>query len=436
MDELGITCTVVSSDAMNHAWNMVRVNGKWYHIDVTWDDHVSDTYGRVYHDYFMLSDSAISDDWHGHYDWYASHKATDTTYDSYIFACIGKPMQYYNGDWYWVQDYGSSNNCDGDDYKFVEAGLNKYSFDNNAVTTIIDSYDLVTQNIYNGYMYVITYDYELYMAPINNLSKLTLVKIANLTNLNELGKLDGFYLENGYLHYALADEKYYVFDEEAEEIRPLYDDYYKYRYFYSINLRNYKYRNNLCGNNLTWKLDSNGTLKIMGTGDMWDYSSDDVPWETDIDKINSIIFEDGITSIGSYAFYDCNNLISVEFSDSITTVNQYAFASCSGLIYIKLPKNITNIGKFAFLSCKNIKDVYYNNSEDIQKNIYIENGNTDLIKATIHYNSEFPNPKIDNVTFFSNANQYDFSISFDDIMYNCKLITVLYDRFGVYWSDK
>ncbi len=47
MDLLDIECVTVEGTAYNgtedHAWNMVRLDGDWYCVDVTWDDPVSST---------------------------------------------------------------------------------------------------------------------------------------------------------------------------------------------------------------------------------------------------------------------------------------------------------------------------------------------------------------------------------------------------------
>ncbi len=64
MDELGIRCDAVSSVAMEHIWNLVELNGKWYHIDVTWNDPCfpmleNDTLGKACHKYFLLSSERI-----------------------------------------------------------------------------------------------------------------------------------------------------------------------------------------------------------------------------------------------------------------------------------------------------------------------------------------------------------------------------------------
>jgi len=45
---------------MSHTWNIVRIDGKFYHVDVTWDDPVGSD--SLIHDYFLVSDSAISAD--------------------------------------------------------------------------------------------------------------------------------------------------------------------------------------------------------------------------------------------------------------------------------------------------------------------------------------------------------------------------------------
>jgi len=64
-DALGIWCIIVLSEAdpekgirYRHAWNMVRIGGKTYHLDATFDNTLS---GPGFHryDYFNLSDSFL-----------------------------------------------------------------------------------------------------------------------------------------------------------------------------------------------------------------------------------------------------------------------------------------------------------------------------------------------------------------------------------------
>ena len=62
-----------------------------------------------------------------------------------------------------------------------------------------------------------------------------------------------------------------------------------------------------CGSNLTWELDSDGTLTISGTGEMRDYYHEiwgyrNRPWGGNCSDIKRIIIEKGVTGIGSAAF--------------------------------------------------------------------------------------------------------------------------------------
>ncbi|WP_026669353.1 transglutaminase domain-containing protein [Butyrivibrio sp. AE3006] len=65
MDEYGVACVVVRgmTTGGGHAWNMVKIGGKWYHIDVTWDDPITDGTGvntKIYYTYFLKSTSYMN----------------------------------------------------------------------------------------------------------------------------------------------------------------------------------------------------------------------------------------------------------------------------------------------------------------------------------------------------------------------------------------
>jgi Uncharacterized protein involved in cytokinesis, contains TGc (transglutaminase/protease-like) domain len=47
-------------ESESHAWNLVNLNGKWYHLDCTWDDPVPDIQGRVLYDYYNITDAQIA----------------------------------------------------------------------------------------------------------------------------------------------------------------------------------------------------------------------------------------------------------------------------------------------------------------------------------------------------------------------------------------
>ncbi len=77
MERLGIPCVVVDSEEMSHAWNMVLVDGAWYHVDVTWDDPSPDggPDAAVSYVFFLRGDEAMTQ--LGHYGWEAAHEAPE-----------------------------------------------------------------------------------------------------------------------------------------------------------------------------------------------------------------------------------------------------------------------------------------------------------------------------------------------------------------------
>ena len=112
-----------------------------------------------------------------------------------------------------------------------------------------------------------------------------------------------------------------------------------------------------CGKNLTWSLDEAGTLTISGIGTMEAYTDDEVPWRESRESIQRVIIEQGVTAIGSYAFYKCTQLSSVSISDSVTTIGADAFKSCASLVLVNIPDSITTIGGRAFNSCTSLTTI-------------------------------------------------------------------------------
>lgn len=64
-NRVGISCSTVNgiSKDVGHMWNVVRLDGFWYHVDVTWDDPVTDgDENLIRYDYFNITDEWISFD--------------------------------------------------------------------------------------------------------------------------------------------------------------------------------------------------------------------------------------------------------------------------------------------------------------------------------------------------------------------------------------
>ena len=125
-----------------------------------------------------------------------------------------------------------------------------------------------------------------------------------------------------------------------------------------------------------------GKLTISGTGAMYNYDYDFEPWFDYKKSITSVVIENGITSIGNDAFFDCTSLKSISIPDSVTSIGGAAFWDCFGLTSMVIPANVTNIGANAFIACTGITDVYcYANPKNLK---WDENGCDDFIKEPKH----------------------------------------------------
>ncbi len=114
-----------------------------------------------------------------------------------------------------------------------------------------------------------------------------------------------------------------------------------------------------CGENLTWTLFSDGLLEISGTGPMWDYhffedeSCSDAPWNAHASKLKALKLNEGLTTIGQYAFCVCRGFTgSLTIPDSVKVIGNYAFSGCSGFSgSLVMSNGVTTIGFAAFSGC-------------------------------------------------------------------------------------
>ena len=197
-----------------------------------------------------------------------------------------------------------------------------------------------------------------------------------------------------------------------------------------------------CGDNLTWVLDGKGTLTISGTGKMDDYDFQS-PWSGYGSSIKTAVIENGVTSIGSWAFGRCTGMTSVTIPASVTTIDYSAFATSSGLTGIwvdadntaycsdsdgvlfnknktallrlpgawsgsytipdavttigeaafwnstgltdiTIPDSVTNIQRAAFSGCTGLSNVIYCGTQQQWTQISVGEYNDSLLNATLH----------------------------------------------------
>ena len=169
-----------------------------------------------------------------------------------------------------------------------------------------------------------------------------------------------------------------------------------------------------CGDNLTWTLNSAGVLTISGEGKMKDYVFEQesgahflttAPWGVYFKDLKSVVISDGVTSIGTNAFYGCSELSKISIPDSVEDIGGLAlndtafyqdaanwtgyvlyigkylicakdtlsgaytvrpgtkcigadgFYKCKKLTSLDMPDSVTYIGASAFTDCRNLEEI-------------------------------------------------------------------------------
>lgn len=135
------------------------------------------------------------------------------------------------------------------------------------------------------------------------------------------------------LNYKAAKATVYVLDEAGNEVEYVADPY-------------------KCGANARYSFDSDsGVLTITGTGATEDYTSvANTPWYELCSQIKAVVVQSGITSVGGYAFAECENLEKVTLADTVTSIGTYAFRTDTKLTEINL-ENVQLLGNSSFTGC-------------------------------------------------------------------------------------
>ena len=69
------------------------------------------------------------------------------------------------------------------------------------------------------------------------------------------------------------------------------------------------------------------------------------------DSLKSVVIPNGVTAISNSAFQECSSLTSLSIPNGVTSIGDFAFYGCNSLTSVKIPRSVTNIGKSAFQNC-------------------------------------------------------------------------------------
>ena len=104
-----------------------------------------------------------------------------------------------------------------------------------------------------------------------------------------------------------------------------------------------------CGENAWWTLDD-GVLTISGTGAV------EEPIEA-AKEAESVIIDEGITSVENAAFKDCGSIESIRLPESLKSLGESVFEGCTALSEITLPEGLEEIGEYAFAGCTALSEL-------------------------------------------------------------------------------
>lgn len=164
--ELGMEAVMVTSEEMNHAWNLVKVDGEWYHADLSYDDPAPERPGHVNHDNFLLSDAGIANTEDPHTGWISTVSCAEEDYAGAFRQDVTSAMVHLGGRWYYIDNERAalvSSDFDGGNLLEVYAFRDKWYVDGSSTTYWVGIYSGVSK--FMKYIFVNTPDKVIVCSP-------------------------------------------------------------------------------------------------------------------------------------------------------------------------------------------------------------------------------------------------------------------------------
>ena len=174
--------------------------------------------------------------------------------------------------------------------------------------------------------------------------------------------------------------------------------------------------------NFTYNLE-NGILTFSGSGNIIGSEENymDNPWYALRNDVTSLVFEEGIKSIGDYAFCNFDKVTSISFSEG-QSIGFRAFAGCSSLKEVTLPDQMPYMGGQIFADCTALEKVIYGQLSQDCSVYYIGHpfcGDINLQEIVVPQNNFLYEAK-DNVLFLKKEKILDLlaEVCEDDVVKN------------------
>lgn len=442
--ELGIDCRIVTgqSEGQNHAWNIVKLNGKYYNVDSTWDAEYFDKRG-VYN-YFLKSDADfdehIRDAEHSSESFYAAYPMHTESYDVNLAVIDAGTCGAQGDNLTWSLSGDGILTIDGNGDMF-EYG---WFFDENDEMYRVDPpwlkyFERIKQiNIGVGVEYIVPWtlvnctslenvfvdDANTSLCDINGVlydtqlttlfvypekSAITDYVMPETISWFEIG-IQADNLKTITLPGNLESVQFwYCPNLETVTVNSLFTEIYELDQ--SVTIRGYEdsvakeyalangntfvslgeipravIDSGNCGDNLTWEFDNRGTLTISGEGPTYDYGFGDdnsvllTPWFTFKDSIKEIVLDEGITSIDDYFLY------SLVFDGEY--VYMYPIPYVTSIV---IPASVTEIGFDALCGLTSLEEIHVasGNEKFVSINgVLYSSDFTELVSYPINHSAE------------------------------------------------
>ena len=342
-----------------HGWNIVRLGGKYYDLDATWD---TSYYGHGKYAYFLKCESEFGQD-HSRSEDYTTGDFNDaypmgeTDYD---------PNKEPEVDWSLSSDGVLTVDCYDEMPDYSDATKQPWYSERDSIkkVTIGDEMISIGDHAFEGCTALTEVSFGKNVKRIganafNGCSNLKQVSTGN--SVVSIGT--NAFAFSGIEEIAISDNVEQIADRafgDCTELIRVTDGKGNYYYIKDLQKRFSNLSKAFEGTTwvenrglwedkaVSWTLNQEGTLTIRGEGDMSDYKAIGAPWYSKRKKIKKVVLEGNITGIGGYAFEKCSALTEVTIPDTVTYIGKHAFDQCTLLSNVLLPNSVVKLDDYAY----------------------------------------------------------------------------------------